>query len=71
MLHVEVFYNQAEGAPHGHSICLFMEFIIPLKIAGHLAVLEKGLDVFWKNLLDECQSVLYRYLSEQVPICQS
>ena len=27
-------------------------------------MLEKGLDVFWKDLLEECQSVLYQYLGE-------
>ena len=34
MFHVEVCYNWAEGAPHGHSICLFIQLISPLKLAG-------------------------------------
>ena len=41
-LHEDVRYNGAQGASHGYAFNLFIEYLVPLKVAGGQAILLVG-----------------------------
>ena len=47
-LHEELRYNGAQG----NSFNLFIEYLVPLKVAGGQAMTEKNCNVFWEDVLD-------------------